>query len=169
MKTKLLIAFIVFGLLHQVANAQVFSTLDQYKSYFVANSSKTDNIEGIWYVYETIVNDYGPAINNTFTVSIIKENNSYYQYKIVDGKYHPTPSSIEFIKGSGGYFCKENDSQCNIVMTSLTFSINNNKFGYSLDATRIFNCLAGKSIFKKILMKYSYSKTFPLSSDLNAK
>ena len=163
---KLFIITIIIGISFNTYG-QKFRTLEKYKSYFIQNNKTIDKIEGIWFVNLNIYAKGLTPINKEFTVVIIKENSQYYQYAIEDGYYKPSSGYKKFNKNYSNYKCIEYDDRCNITMTSSSFNITNKRFSYNLNATNLIHCLSNSSINRNTIKRYSYSKLFPLESDIS--
>lgn len=165
-KIKVIVIVLIWGIPFN-SFGQKFRTIEQYQNYFLENYKTLNEIEGIWYVN---LNMYADGIFQTkkeFTVVINNEKNQYFQYTFEDGYYKPDGGYKAFNASYLGYKCSEYDDQCDISMDSYTFIIKNNNFTYDLDATQQINCKSGKNWRKKIIKKYSYSKIYPLESDLS--
>lgn len=166
MKIKFFTLIFSCILVSQYVFAQKYRTLEQFQEHFIDNYQNIDKIEGIWYVYLTIYADNITPHQNEFMVAIIKEKDEYYQYTIEEGYYKPNPGYKKFTKDYSSYKCVEYEDQCRITMSSTSFYLSNNKFTYNLDATRSLNCYANKNLANSVIKKYSYSKIYPLESDI---
>ena len=163
---KAIIILIIIGISLNTYG-QKFRSLEKYKNYFIQNNNTIDKIEGVWFVNLNIYADGLTPINKEFTVVIIKENSQFYQYTIEDGYYSPSGGYKKFNKNYSSYKCIEYDDQCNITMTSSSFSITKKRFSYNLNATNLIYCLSNGSINRNTIKRYSYSKLFPLESDIS--
>lgn len=165
MKTKISIITFFIILFQLPSFSQKYSTLEQYKAYYLTNSSTIDPIEGIWKLFKTTTttssDDFSEVDNKEFIVAIIKENGKYSEYTLKDGVYEPKQNSRIFSKITG-YTCTYKSTTNNFQGTSPTFFIADNKFSFTIsNMSTVF-----QGYTWNFTMKHSYIKIFPLESDL---
>ncbi len=161
-----LIIFLNFNLY-----AQKFRTIEQYQEYFISNYISLDEIEGIWQGNSkinstSIYGDHVPSESEEGIIAIIKEGNIIYQYKLVDGVYSPSKVTVKYNKGRNYYARTAYFDACDEYVNSNNFTIKNNKFSIKENVTRVLNCQANRSIVRKSELISTYSRIFPLESDI---
>jgi S1-C subfamily serine protease len=170
MKPKLLLFLVIYFLLFSNNTfAQKYSTIEQFKKYFLENYTSLDEIEGIWNVFPSIsVNDnYNRNKSGTlenYTIVIIKDIGVFSEYTMAYGIYQPQKWSNRFVKSAALYTCIRTDED-DYKWVSDPISIYNNQIKYTL-TREIKNNYSGSKIIGT--MKFSYFKTFPLESDIIA-
>jgi len=173
MKIKLFALLIMISFEYQNVGSQKYRTLKEYQEYFISNYQTIDKIEGIWYEQHTLTinensNNSDPKIN-----VIVKEGTSYIQYTFENGYYLPTSGTKEFNFTTSGYQYKRYFEEINKNLYGEPFYLynNNKKFSFELGAKDLMRADAKKNgqdpnIIRNSYFNFSYSKYFPLESDI---